>query len=142
MKLYLLNALITPFEPENEDDVGVFVVKKISLQDYNAILRQAIDQKMDIVPAIGHQGTVEFLSFILDENLKSHIKYNRNRVFLDEGDIGLVFRLKSRGDSLRELGFDQIRAAHEKGAVEWLLLSRVYAPETIMDPSSFFGKGE
>jgi hypothetical protein len=142
MKLYLLNALVTPFKPENEDDVGVFMVKKISLQDYSSILRQAIDQKMEIVPAIGHRGTVEFLCSILDDDLKSYVKYNRDRVFLDEGDIGLVFRLESRGDSLRELDFGQIKAAHEKDAVEWLLLSRVYAPETIMDPSSFFAKGE
>jgi len=142
MKLYLLNALITPFEPENEDDVGVFVIKKISLEDYSTVLRQAIDQKMEIIPAIGHQSTVEFLSSVLDDDLKHHIKYNRGLVFLNEGDLGLVFRLASRGDSLRELDFDYIKKAHEKGSVEWLLLSRVYAPETIMGPSRFFTKGE
>ncbi len=142
MKLYLLNALITPFKAEGKDDVGVFAVNKIQLADYCSIIRQAASQKMEIISAIGHQSTAEFLKTIIDDDLKGHIVYNRESIFFEPGDLGLVFRITDRGEMLRELDVEQLKSLHAKGAVEFLIFSRIYAPETIMNPLQFFKQGE
>lgn len=60
MKVYLLNALITPFKSGNEK-LTVFAMQKITKGRYEEILRQLLEKKIKIVSAIGFHDTVKFL---------------------------------------------------------------------------------
>lgn len=136
MKLYLLNALITPFEAE-ENEMAVFVVQKVTQEKWEKIFKQAISNKMEIVSVIGHQTTVDFLKEQISDEFKQLISYNRGTVNLEEGDMALIFRITERGEKIQQWSLEDIRNFHNRGKTEFLILSRVYAPEVVFNPSNF-----
>ncbi len=133
MKLYLLNALITPFDTEKSDS-AFFVVKKISKDEYEEIFKSAIIQQFEIVSVIGHQSTVEFLKSIMCEELRSYINYNRTEITLAEGDLALIMRVKVRGLSIKEHSVNELANYYDSGELEFLTLSRIYKPELVFQP--------
>jgi hypothetical protein len=84
---------------------------------------------------------VEFLKEILPSDLKDLIKYNRGHLYLKEGDMALVFRITERGDILKEHSFEELMNFYKKGKFEFVLISRVYAPEVVLNPGNYFKKG-
>ena len=101
MKVYLLNALITPFKSGNEK-LTVFAMQKITKGRYEEILRQLLEKKIKIVSAIGFHDTVKFLQETLSPDLAGLVRYNREPVYLEAGDMALVFRIAERGEALKE----------------------------------------
>jgi len=132
MKVYLLNALITPFEAD-ESEVAVFVISKISKDNFVEILRQAKENNIPIESAIGHQATVDFLKELVPEFSEVFV-YNRSMIYLEEGDMGLVVRVAPRGERIREYQLDELRDFYKKGEIEFIVVSRVYAPEVVFKP--------
>jgi hypothetical protein len=133
MKLYLLNALITPFDTERSDS-AFFVVKKISKDEYEDIFKSAIKQNFEIVSVIGHQSTVEFLKSILSQELRSYIHYRRTEINLEEGDLALIVRVKVRGKSIKEHSVEDLHKYYDADELEFLTLSRIYKPELLLQP--------
>lgn len=137
MKLFLLNALISPFESKGEGFV-VFMYKKLSHEEFFNTLRQAKSQGYDVVSALGHESTTRFLQDLAPVDLKELFAFSRDPIFFEEGDLGLVFRLTSRGPEMAELGIEDLRERYDAGGVEFLLSSRVHSPELFFDPSIYF----
>jgi len=140
LNLYLLNALIMPFETK-KNEIATFIAQKITQDRYQEILTLALKEKSNIKSYIGHHSTVEFLKEILPSELKDLIKYNRGHLYLKEGDMALVFRITERGDMLKEHSFEELMNFYKKGKFEFVLISRVYAPEVVLNPSNYFKKG-
>ncbi len=140
MNLYLLNALIMPFETKKQE-IAAFIAQKITKDRYEEILTLAQKEKMNIKSYIGHQSTVDFLKEILPPELKGLIKFNRGHLFLQEGDMALVFRITERGDSLKEYSLEDLKKFYKAGKFEFVLASRVYAPEVVLNPANYFQKG-
>lgn len=136
MKLYLLNALITPFEAE-ENEMAVFVVQKVSQLKWEQIFKQSINDNMEVVSVIGHQTTVDFLKEQLPDGLNQLIIYHRGTVNMEEGDMALIFRITERGENIQQWSLEEIRNFHNNGKTEFLILSRVYAPEVVFNPANF-----
>lgn len=141
MHLYLLNSLIIPFNTD-EKEIVTFIAQKINLQKYIEILSLAKKEKLKVKSFIGYDSTVKFLKDILPKNLKSLIKYNRGHIYLKEGDLALVFRIIDRAEQLKEYSYDEVSKLYQKGKCEFVFVSRVYAPEFILNPSNYFYLGE
>jgi len=133
MKLYLLNALITPFDTEISES-AFFAVKKVSKNEYEEIFRIALKQKFEVVSVIGHESTVEFMKLILSDDLRDYVKYARTEINLDEGDLALVIRVKVRGDHIREHSLEDLKDYYSADKLEFLTLSRIYNPELVFKP--------
>jgi hypothetical protein len=140
MKVYLLNALITPFTARDEI-LTVFAMQKITKDRYEEILRQILEKNIKIVSAIGFHDTVKFLKETLSPDLAELVRYNRDPVFLEAGDMALVFRIAERGKALKEWKISDIRRMHKAKKTEFFLLSRIYAPEVIFDPVRLMAAG-
>jgi hypothetical protein len=136
MKLYLLNALITPFEAE-ENETAVFVVQKLSEEKFVEIFRLGVESGAEIVSAIGHPSTAEFLKEILPDDLKKFITFDRKEIFIEEGDNALIFRITQRAEKMQEWTRENIRNFYKNGHIEFLTLSRVFMPEVVMNPENF-----
>jgi len=109
MVVYILNTLITPID---FDKVSEAIVKfrKISIEEAKSILSNGF------VSAIGHEGTANLLSRILEIQIPS----NRITVFMKSGDKGVHFFLKQRlpeGVVLDEQQLSKLQF--------WLVLSEV-----------------
>jgi len=135
MKLYLLNALITPFEA-TENEMAVFIVQKLSQEKFIEIFHLAVDNGLEIISAIGHQSTADFLKQILPDNLKKYISHQRKEIYIEEGEMALIFRVAVRGERIKEFSLEELREFHEKSQTEFLVLSRVYEPETVFEPAN------
>ncbi|MGQ9847989.1 MAG: STIV orfB116 family protein [Bacteroidales bacterium] len=140
MNLYLLNALIMPFETK-KNEIATFIAQKITKEKYEEIMTLAKKEKRNIKSFIGHNSTVNFLKEILPSKLKSYIKYNRGHLMLKEGDMALVFRITERGEMLKEFTIEELRKFYKAGKYEFVLISRVYAPEAVLNPANYFKKG-
>ncbi len=141
MKLYLLNALITPFEAE-ENELAVFVVQKLSKEKFIEIFQLAVESKAEVISAIGHQSTTEFLKQILPDTLKNLVFHQRIGISIEEGDLALIFRITERADKIQEWTLDDIQEFYSQGKIEFLTLSRVFKPKMIFNPANFFLKKE
>lgn len=141
MKLYLLNALITPFEAK-ENEMAVFIVQKMSQEKFMNIFHTAVENGLEVVSAIGHKSTADFLKEIMPDDLKKFATHQRKEIYIEEGDMALIFRVAVRGERIKEFSFEELKKFHEKKQTEFLMLSRVYAPETVFTPTGFFKKGE
>lgn len=141
MKLYLLNALITPFEAE-ENEIAVFVVQKLSKEKFIEIFQLAVDSKAEVISAIGHQSTADFLKNLLPENLKKFVSYQRKEIFIEEGDMALIFRITERAEKIREWTLADLQEFYSQGKIEFLTLSRVFKPKMVLDPKNFFAHRE
>lgn len=141
MKLYLLNALITPFKAHDEE-TAVFVCRKINKQLFEDIIRNAEQDGRKIVSAIGHQSTVEFIHSILSQDVAKHFIFNRQEIYFEPGDIGVVVRVFERSQEFKEWSLEELKNFYATGKVEFLVISRVFAPELVLDPASYFSKEE
>lgn len=141
MKLYLLNALIMPYDGET-DETAVFVSRKIDKKLYERIIRDAKQEYRDIISVFGHQSTVSFMHSILAEDIKQEIELSRSMINFDPGDIGLVVRVAERGENFQEWSFEELKEFYDQGKIEFYLISRVFSPELIMDPANYFAVEE
>lgn len=139
MKLYLLNALITPFEAE-VGEFALFSIQKIEHEKVERILTDAIENDFEIVSALGHESTTKFLKEILADEFSKYIKHDRKTINFEEGDLALVFRITERGDKIQQWSLEDIKKYHEEGKTEFLVISRTYAPEAVLDLNNFFYK--
>jgi|GEM_PF-3306591 hypothetical protein len=139
MKLYLLNALIMPYE-SGENENAVFMSQKINIETYSNIIREAKSDNREIVPAFGHNSTVEFLKHIFtnENDIIDHFILSREMVYFEPGDIGLVCRVGKRGSEFTEWNFDELLNFYKEGNIEFYSIARIYAPEFIFDPSNYF----
>jgi len=78
--LYIMNTPVLT-------DFGSYKYKKITTSQAKKILKNST-----FVSAIGHEATAMFLSNILEVE----IQYNRVAIVMQEGDIGIVFKLLTR----------------------------------------------
>lgn len=141
-KLYLLNALITPYEPKREDEFAIFSVQRVNLEKFKEILESALNEDFEIVSAIRHKGTIEFLKEILPEKFHPYLVPNNQYIFFEEGDIGLAFRLNIRDQRLEEKTYEEVKKLYNEGKTEFLFLSRTIAPEIVFNPAYILGKEE
>jgi len=139
-RLYLLNALITPYQPKSEDEFALFSVQKINLEKFKEIFEQAIDAGFEIVSSIRHQGTIDFLKEVLPEKFHKYLVVDNRYVYFEEGDIGLVFRLNVRDQKLEEKPYEEVKTLFEEGKSEFLFISRTIAPEIIFNPAFLIAK--
>ncbi len=139
MKLYLLNALITPFEAEM-DEFAVFSIQKIRQEKFCKIFNDASNSGFEIISALGHQSTIDFLKEVLPDNLKHHLKLNRTKINFSEGDMALVFRITERGEKLQEWSLTDIKKHHKNGATEFMIISRTFAPDIVFNVNNFINK--
>jgi hypothetical protein len=139
MKLYVLNALITPYDTK-KDETAVFIMKRMDKNEVMELFKMSREANVDIVSAIGHQSTSDFLKEIFPEEIGRHFTYNRKSIYFEEGDLGLVFRVTTRGDTFKEHTIEDLRTFHTQNETEFLLISRVYHPEITLNP--YFSKVE
>jgi hypothetical protein len=129
-----------PFETK-KNEIATFIAQKITQDRYQEILNLALKENSNIKSFIGHHSTVEFLKEILPPELKNLIKYNRGHLYLKEGDMALVFRVTERGDMLKEHSFEELMNFYKEGKFEFVLISRVFLPEVVLNPGNYFQKG-
>ncbi|AOY59360.1 STIV orfB116 family protein [Desulfococcus multivorans] len=141
MKLFLLNALINPYQGD-PDETAVFITRRIDLPLYEQILKIAVEDGRDVVSALGHESTVDFLKGILAPDAAKHLVFNRESIFFEPGDLGLVCRVAERGDFMKEWSLAELMDLHKNGRIEFFLVTRVFAPELILDPKNFFASME
>jgi len=135
-----LNALIMPFKAE-EGESAIFMIKKLRQEEYYNILSEALKNKIEIVSALGHEVTVEFLkNHSPDEDLKAVFKYNRSEVYLEPGDSALLMRVTERGKEIKKWTLEDMEEFLKAGKVEFFALSRVYNPEQLFAPENFLCK--
>ncbi|MCF7740519.1 MAG: YddF family protein [Candidatus Marinimicrobia bacterium] len=139
MKLFLLNALITPFEAEMEE-YALFSIQKIEQEKFENIFRDAIENDFEIVSALGHKSTINFLKEILSDEFSDHLKFNRQTINFEEGDLALVFRITERGEKIQEWSVEDIKKYHKEGKTEFMIISRTFAPDAIFDLNNFLYK--
>lgn len=141
MKLYLLNALITPFQAE-EDEMAVFVVQKLTKEKFIEIFQLAVENGLEVISAIGHKSTAEFLKQLMPEDLKNYVSYQRKEIFIEEGDMALIFRITERANKIQEWTLYELENFYKNGKIEFLTLSRVYQPDMVLNPANFFSYKE
>lgn len=141
MKLYLLNALITPFKAKL-DEYALFSIQKISQEKYEKIMKMSVENDFEIESALGHTSTVNFLKELFPDDIAKYFKENRQTVNFAEGDMALVFRITERGKKMTEWSMDDLKNYHEQGKTEFLIISRTFAPEAVFDLNNFFSKEE
>lgn len=141
MRVYLLNALTMPYE-EHEGETAVFMSQRISKELFEQVIREAKESGREIVSAMGHQSTVDFLKEILSDDVRDGFRLNREMIKFSPGDIGLVFRVTERGEQFCEWALDDLRQFNEQGKVGFYLISRVHSPELFLDPSNYFSGEE
>ena len=83
--LYILNTLIVPIDFSKHPSVTVRLTR-ISLDEAKTLLAS------QFISAVGHEGTAKLLSQLFNIN----IPFNRITVYMEPGDVGLHFFLKSR----------------------------------------------
>lgn len=107
--VYVLNTLLIPvdFDRHKEADVRV---SKITVDEARELLRGGF------VSAVGHQGTAELLSRILNIPIPTQ----RISVYFEPGDIGVHFFLKERLPEGQVLQNDEVSKLQY-----WLVKSEV-----------------
>ena len=136
MKLYLLNALITPFEAEM-GEYALFSIQKVEQEKFEDIFRDAIENDFEIVSALGHESTVNFLKETLSDEFSEYLKFDRQTINFEEGDLALVFRITERGEKIQEWSAEDIKKYHREGKTEFMIISRTYAPDSVFDINNF-----
>jgi len=85
-KVYVLNTLIVPILFDK------YPIVKIKFERLTIAEAREILQSNSFISAIGHEATAKLLSSLLNIN----IPVNRISVYLEPGDIGIHFFLKTR----------------------------------------------
>jgi hypothetical protein len=83
--IYILNTLVVPVNFDKYPSVQVLLTR-ISVDEAKQLLKQGF------VSAVGHEGTAQLLSKILGVNIPA----NRVSVWMEKGDVGVHFFLKTR----------------------------------------------
>ena len=102
MRIYLTNAFSLSMI---DYDKFLVAFDKVNVDQVKEILQSAKITKTEIITAIGHQSTAEFLSKLLDIN----IPVERKMVKLDKGDYVIVFQLLQRLPEGKVLTEDEIK---------------------------------
>jgi hypothetical protein len=97
--LYVFNTLITPVNFDKYTTANI-TLRKISIEEAKELL-----SKNKFVSAIGHEATAKVLSQLLGVN----IPVNRVSVWMQEGDIGIHFFLKTRLPEGKVLSEEELR---------------------------------
>jgi len=139
MNLYLLNALITPFKADMSE-YALFSIQKIDQEKFEEIFSDAIMNNYKIVSALGHESTTKFLKNILSDEFSQYLKHDRKTINFEEGDLALVFRITERGEKIQQWSLEDIKKYHKEGKTEFLIISRTFAPEAVLDLNNFFYK--
>ena len=84
-KIYVLNTLIVPIDFSKYPKATV-VLQKISVEEAKQILSK------DFISAVGHEATAKLLTQLLGVE----IPVNRIAIYLEPGDTGIHFFLKTR----------------------------------------------
>jgi len=137
MKLYLLNALIVPFNAEKNSS-AFFAAQKIDQMKYKSILQNALEAGYEIVSVLGHMGTVDFLKNKFPE-YSQIFSLNRIEINLEEGDLGLIIRVGKRGEKMIEYTQENLFQLENEGSIEYLTVSRIASPDLIFNTSNFGG---
>jgi len=132
MKLYILNALITPFDSSKTDN-AFFAIKKINKDEFEQILSGATKRGYEIESVLGHKSTVDFLKEEMP-GLEEHFTMNRTEISIDEGDLALVIRINVRGNKMQEHSLEDLMKFKENGNIDYLTLARVYHPDLVFNP--------
>lgn len=141
MRVFLLNALITPFQAE-ENEMAVFIVQKISEEKFIKSFELVVENNLEVISAIGHKSTADFLKNMLPENLKKFVSYQRKEIFIEESDMALIFRITERAEKIQEWTLADLQDFYSQGKIEFLTLSRIDKPEMVLDPKNFFANRE
>jgi hypothetical protein len=139
MKLYLLNALVTPFKAK-KGEVATFIMQLMEKEELIQTIRLIEREDAEIVSAFGHQDTVTFMKEILPEDVARFFVYNRKDIYFEEGDLALVFRVTDRGQNLKEHNLEDLRRFYASDSFEFIFISRVFAPSLALNP--YFKKQE
>ena len=112
MTVYILNTVAIPVNFDEWDEVKV-VLRRITVQEARDLMREGF------ISAVGHESTAKILSQILGID----VPCERRTVFMEPGDIGIHFFLKSRVPEGRVLTEEEM-----KDLPYWLVQSLILAP--------------
>ncbi len=102
MRIYLTNAFSLSMI---DYDKFLIAFEKINVDQVKDLFELAEKTKAEIITAIGHKSTAEFLSKLLNTN----IPVERKMVKLDKGDYIIVFQLLQRLPEGKILTEDEIK---------------------------------
>ena len=127
-RLYLVNSLIVPFKGE-EGTPAVFTAARISRETFAEVYREAKNNGWEIVSAIGHKETAEFLGEIFGEE----VEVARREIYLEEGDYSLVVKVEVRAEDPRKIyTVEEMRELDAKGLVGYYLVARIPEPAKVL----------
>jgi hypothetical protein len=109
MTIYVLNTLIVPVNFDKYTSVQIRLTR-ISIEEAKALLAQPF------ISAVGHEGTAKVLSQLLS----IPIPVNRISIYMEKGDVGLHFFLKTRLPEGKVLSEEELRQLQF-----WLVKSEV-----------------
>jgi len=112
MTVYVFNTLTVPIDFDERDEVKI-ILRRVTAQEARDLMREGF------ISAVGHESTARVLSQILGID----VPYERRTVFMNPGDIGIHFFLKSRIPEGRVLTEEEM-----KELPYWLVQSIVLAP--------------
>lgn len=96
MKIILLNTSILSTQ-------GLFLYELITIQDVKELLAQADSNGTEVLSAIGHNGTAELLTLLLERDVSVNRIHSKQHL----DDIGVVFKLNGRPKEGRILTIDE-----------------------------------
>jgi hypothetical protein len=108
--LYILNTLIVPVDFDKYPSATVRLTK-ISIEEAKTLLAS-----QPFTSAIGHEATAKILSQLLSINIPT----NRISVWMERGDVGLHFFLKTRLPEGKVLSEEELKQLQF-----WLVKSEV-----------------
>jgi len=112
MTVYLFNTVAVPIDFDEWDEVKI-VLRRITVQEARDLMKEGF------ISAVGHESTAKILSQILGID----VPCERRTVFMEPGDIGIHFFLKSRVPEGRVLTEEEM-----KDLPYWLVQSLILAP--------------
>jgi hypothetical protein len=110
MTIYVLNTLVTPINFDKCTSATVRL-QKITVEEAKELL-----SKNQFVSAIGHEATAKVLSQLLSIPIPT----NRISVYMEKGDVGLHFFLKTRLPEGKVLSEEELKLLQF-----WLVKSEV-----------------
>jgi len=108
--LYILNTAIIPVD-WNQHNIITVHLRRVSLPEAQELVRAG-----QFISAVGHEATAQVLSRLLEV----HIPFNRAAIFMQPGDEGLHFVLRTRLPEGKVLTEEELR-----GLDYWLVHSKV-----------------
>ena len=113
-KVYVLNTMLVPVSFDRYSEVTIWM-KRITVEEAKKVVGDAAEHGI-LVSAVGHESTARLLSQLLGVEIKP----SRASVWMEPGDVGVHFFLKSRLPEGKVLTLEEL-----KGLEYWLVLSEV-----------------